>query len=245
MKQYGLIGKQIQHSFSPSFFAKKFKNEGITDSEYHLFPLEKISDFNALIDQHPTLKGLNVTIPYKTEILPYLDKISPQAASIGAVNTIKFAGGLVHGFNTDVYGFQYSLASQLSKYQYNSTALILGAGGASKAVVYALNQMGINYKIVSRKKTQDRLTYSELKHEIVKRNLIIINTTPLGMYPEINSCPNLPYEAIGSDHLLFDLVYNPTQTRFMKNGIERGAKVVNGIEMLYLQAEKSWEIWQE
>ncbi|MDC0230553.1 shikimate dehydrogenase [Aureispira] len=245
MKKYGLIGKQIEHSFSPSFFSKKFKNEGISDSEYHLFPLQKISDFITLIDQQPALKGLNVTIPYKTEILPYLDEISPQAAAIGAVNTIKFTGGLLSGFNTDVYGFQHSLKLHLSEHHYHSTALILGSGGASKSVMYALNQLGIKHQIISRKKTNDRLTYTDLKHEIIKRNLIIINTTPLGMSPETNTCPNLPYEAIGKDHLLFDLVYNPAQTLFMKNGINRGATVVNGLQMLHLQAEKSWEIWQK
>ena len=212
---------------------------------YHLFPLPKISDFNKLLFEQPTLKGLNVTIPYKTEILSYLDEISPQAADIGAVNTIKFAGGLLLGFNTDVYGFQHSLKAHLSEHHYNSTALVLGTGGASKAVICALNELDIKHQSVSRKKTKGRLTYTDLNNEIVKRHLIIINTTPLGMSPEINSCPDIPYEFISKEHLLFDLVYNPPQTLFMKRGINSGASVVNGLKMLHLQAEKSWEIWQE
>ena len=210
-----------------------------------MFSLEKISDFNKLLLEQPTLKGLNVTIPYKTEILSYLDDISPQAAAIGAVNTIKFAGGLLLGYNTDVYGFQHSVKTHLSEHHYNSTALVLGTGGASKAVICALNELGIKHQIISRKKTKDQLTYKDLNHKIVKRHLIIINTTPLGMSPDIDSCPVLPYEAIGKEHLLFDLVYNPKQTLFMQNGLKRCATVANGLKMLHLQAEKAWEIWQE
>ena len=245
MKLYGLIGKHIQHSFSPSYFADKFKDEGIKDVDYRLFPLADISEFNKLKEQEPDLKGLNVTIPYKTSIIPYLDSISEEAKTVGAVNTIKFTGTKTKGFNTDIYGFSKSLKAHIGEAHYNSGALVLGTGGASKAIVYALKQLKINHQYVSRNPGTGLLTYEELNRSVLEKHLTIINATPLGMSPDTNNYPDLPYNAIGKQHLLFDLVYNPEQTLFMKKGLQKGATVVNGLRMLHLQAKKSWEIWQE
>jgi shikimate dehydrogenase len=243
MKRFGLIGRHLQHSFSPAYFANKFKQEGILGCAYDLFPLAQIEDFKSLLQKNLNLAGLNVTIPYKQAIIPFLDDLSPQALQIGAVNTIQFVEGQLIGHNTDVYGFQTSLEKALSSTQFNSKALVLGTGGASKAVVYALQEMNIPYQYVSRVSTADALSYEILSPKLVQNHLIIINTTPLGMSPNIESCPFLPYAAIGQAHILFDLVYNPKQTLFMKRGAEQGAKTINGLEMLHLQAEKAWNIW--
>lgn len=243
MKRFGLIGRHLQHSFSPAYFANKFKQEGILDCNYDLFPLAKIEDFKALLEKSLDLVGLNVTIPYKQSIIPFLDELSPQALEIGAVNTIQFKEGKLIGHNTDVYGFQTSLEKALSPSQFQSKALVLGTGGASKAVVYALQEMNIPYHYVSRSANQDCLTYEMLCPKHIQEHLIIINTTPLGMTPNTDTCPLLPYSAIGKEHILFDLVYNPEQTLFMKKGVEQGAKSINGLEMLHLQAEKAWNIW--
>ncbi|MFT5646833.1 MAG: shikimate dehydrogenase [Aureispira sp.] len=243
MKRFGLIGRHLQHSFSPAYFANKFKQEGILGCAYDLFPLAQIEDFKSLLQKNLNLAGLNVTIPYKQAIIPFLDDLSPQALQIGAVNTIQFVEGKLIGHNTDVYGFQTSLEKALSSTQFNSKALVLGTGGASKAVVYALQEMNIPYQYVSRVSTADALSYEILSPKLVQNHLIIINTTPLGMSPNIESCPFLPYAAIGQAHILFDLVYNPKQTLFMKRGAEQGAKTINGLEMLHLQAEKAWNIW--
>jgi shikimate dehydrogenase len=243
MKQFGLIGRHLQHSFSPTYFANKFKQEGILDCAYDLFPLAQIEDFKTLLQKELNFAGLNVTIPYKQAIIPFLDELSPQALQIGAVNTIQIIEGKLIGHNTDVYGFQTSLEKSLSVTQFHSKALVLGTGGASRAVVYALQEMNIPYQYVSRKATEDALSYEMLSPELIQKHLIIINTTPLGMSPNINTCPLLPYTAISQGHILFDLVYNPKQTLFMKKGAEQGAKTVNGLEMLHLQAEKAWNIW--
>lgn len=243
MKRFGLIGQHLQHSFSPAYFANKFKQEEILDCTYELFPLAEIEDFKTLLQKEHNLSGLNVTIPYKQTIIPFLDRLSPQALQIGAVNTIQFVEGKLIGHNTDVYGFKTSLEKSLSTTQFHSKALVLGTGGASKAVAYALQEMNISYQYVSRKATEGILSYEMLSPEFIQEHLIIINTTPLGMSPNLNTCPLLPYTAIGQGHILFDLVYNPKQTLFMKKGAEQGAKTINGLEMLHLQAEKAWSIW--
>lgn len=243
MKTFGLIGRHLQHSFSPAYFANKFEQEAISDCVYKLFPLAQIKDFKGLLQKNLNLAGLNVTIPYKQAIIPFLDALSPQAAQIGAVNTIQFMEGKLIGHNTDVYGFQTSLEQKLRPTPFDSKALILGTGGASKAVAYALENMGIAYQYVSRKKTLHALCYELISPELLQEYLIIINTTPLGMSPNIETCPLLPYTEIGSKHILFDLVYNPRQTLFLKKGLEQGAQTINGLEMLHLQAEKAWNIW--
>jgi len=244
MNTYGLIGKHLDHSFSPSYFANKFKEEGIEDCVYQLFPLSQIEDLKKLLRTESNLHGLNVTIPYKTAIIPFLDELSPQAKAIGAVNTIKFDNNRLIGHNTDVYGFQASLEACLSPKQAKSKALILGTGGASKAVAYALEELNISYQYVSRTVSKDSLNYKNLNDVILKEHLIIINTTPLGMYPNIDNCPDLPYEAIGENHLLYDLVYNPKETLFIRKGKTNKSTTINGLKMLHLQAEKAWKIWQ-
>jgi shikimate dehydrogenase len=244
MNTYGLIGKDLNHSFSPSYFANKFKEEGIDNCVYQLFPLSQIEDFKKLLRTQSNLQGLNVTIPYKTAIIPFLDELSPQAMAIGAVNTIKFDNDKLIGHNTDVYGFQTSLEAGLSLKQGQSKALILGTGGASKAVAYALKELNIRYQYVSRTASKGILNYENLNGVTINEHLIIINTTPLGMYPNVNHCPDLPYEAIQEKHLLYDLVYNPKETLFIKKGKSNKATTINGLKMLHLQAEKAWKIWQ-
>lgn len=245
MKTFGLIGRHLQHSFSPTYFENKFKQEGIIDCSYQLFPLDQIEAFTNLMQKDRDWAGLNVTIPYKQAIIPFLDQLSPQAAKIGAVNTIQFLEGQLIGHNTDVYGFQTSLNKALTTQQRASKALILGTGGASKAVAFALQQMNISYKYVSRSIQKDTFSYETISPNLLEEYLIIINTTPLGMSPNVETCPLLPYKAIGKKHILFDLVYNPEQTLFMKKGAEQGAKTLNGLEMLHLQAEKAWSIWTD
>lgn len=245
MKTFGLIGRHLQHSFSPAYFAEKFAKEGIENCAYELFPLEEIGELEALLKEKNHWGGLNVTIPYKTDVIPFLDELSPQAKAIGAVNTIQFLEGKRIGHNTDVYGFQVALEEQLTTAQRNSRALVLGTGGASKAVVYALKNLNIPYQYVSRTATKDYWTYSDLTAERLREHLILINTTPLGMSPNSNTCPDLDYEALSDAHLLFDLVYNPEETLFMQRGRAVGAAAINGLKMLHLQAEKAWAIWNK
>lgn len=248
MRLFGLIGYPLSHSFSAKYFKKKFAIDGIIDADYRLFPLENIAEIMSLINLHPDLQGLNITIPHKVDILPYLDHISKEAFDVGAVNCIKIdrniSGEILIGYNTDIYGFRESLVPKLKPV--HQKALILGTGGASKAVCYTLQELGIAYTLVSRSnQNETTIQYSELTEKIIKDNLLIINTTPVGMYPDTNSYPAIPYEFIGTDHLLFDLVYNPAETRFLKLGRKAGASTMNGVNMLDLQAEKSWEIWNE
>jgi len=244
MRLFGLIGYPLGHSFSASYFNEKFEKEGI-DAEYRNFPLEKMLDFEALLEQEPGLNGLNVTVPYKQEIIPYLDSLSSTAEAIQAVNTISFrkSGGnlKLEGDNTDVIGFRTSLEEQLRPQ--HSSALVLGTGGSSKAVLYTLNQLGIKYTQVSRTPGPEQITYEELDSRMVADNKLIINTTPLGMHPNILTCPDLPYDAFSPDHLLFDLVYNPAKTEFLSRGEQQGAAGINGYAMLLLQAQASWNIW--
>ncbi len=247
MKIYGLIGYPLEHSFSKKYFAEKFAREGILDSNYRNFPLEDISDFPLLIRNTSWLAGLNVTIPYKEKIISFLNGLDPVAQATGAVNTIKITDEQgdkqLTGFNTDVYGFSESLRPALDPSIHRS-ALILGTGGASKAVRYALHEMGIGALFVSRsKKKGEVINYEMLNDQIVANHKLIINTTPLGTFPDTGGFPPIPYQTITQEHILYDLVYNPPLTTFLSRGKEKGATVINGWEMLKLQAEKAWEIW--
>lgn len=243
MKKYGLIGKNISYSFSKKYFEEKFRREGRDDCSYDIFDLQDIDALPGLL-QDPQIRGLNVTIPYKRAVIPFLDAVDPQAREVGAVNTVKvLPDGTRCGYNSDVYGFRQALAPFLESR--HDRALILGTGGASDAVAFVLRQLGIEYFFVSRSKRPGRyLQYEELTEAHVKSCPLIVNATPLGTFPRVDACPPIPYQALGADNLLFDLVYNPPMTLFMKKGAERGAAVCNGKTMLELQAEKSWELWQ-
>ena len=241
---YGLIGVHLSYSFSKKYFAEKFTKENRTDRFYELFPIPKIADVEELINQYPNLKGLNVTIPYKEEIFDFLDEINQDAAEIGAVNTIRFVDGKRIGYNTDHYGFQKSLLEMVPDGEkLPSRALVLGTGGASKAIAYVLQKEGIEYLKVSRTAGADRITYQDLTEETIKDHLLIINTTPLGTFPDVTALPDLPYQALTEKNYLYDLVYNPRETAFLAQGNRVGAKTNNGLKMLSLQAEKAWEIW--
>lgn len=261
MKHYGLIGYPLSHSFSKKYFTEKFEREHIHDAVYHTFPLEHIHDLPALLAANPDLCGLNVTIPHKLAIIKYLDWIEPDARGAGAVNCVRisaespvmaaFSGEVgikghdfrLEGFNTDIYGFEMSLRPLLTPN--HDKALVLGDGGAAKAVKCVLDNLGIAYKCVTRKPYGDNILFKDLKPHHITQHLLIINTTPLGTSPNVDECPDIPYDAITDDHVLYDLVYNPEKTLFLKKGEEQGATIKNGYEMLILQAEKSWEIWTE
>lgn len=243
---YGLIGFPLGHSFSQRYFTEKFFREGITDARFELFPIEDINLLPALIQKQPDLAGLSVTIPYKEQVIPFLDELDESAASVGAVNNIRvgFNGSkpYLKGYNTDVYGFSKSLGQIFIPE--NSKALVLGTGGASKAITHVLNQRNIDYLLVSRKPSSEgQISYQQLTSELIEDYQLIINATPVGTYPQVNQSPPLPYSALTQGHILFDLVYNPTLTLFLKQGQEKGCKVKNGESMLYFQAQKSWEIW--
>ncbi len=240
-KRYGLIGKNIDYSFSRSYFSKKFRELGLDDHSYENFDLQEIGEASQVLNSKEDIQGLNVTIPYKQSIMPLLDEIDHEALAIGAVNTLKPEGDSWVGHNTDHYGFDKALQPHLTPA--HKEALILGTGGASKAVAYALEKRSIPYRFVSRTATGDHLTYEELTSQITERYKLIINTTPLGTHPDIENKPLIPYQGIGREHLLFDLIYNPEETAFMKEGLRRNAKAINGYEMLVAQAEKAWEIW--
>ena len=243
---YGLIGKKLGHSFSADFFNEKFKREGI-DNRYYLFEIPSITDFPTLLKENPQLEGLNVTIPYKQEVIPYLDSLSEEASEINAVNVIKFIKEgdktVLKGYNSDCIGFKESLEPLL--HPAIRKGLILGTGGASKAVAYVLNKLGIGYKFVSRNPQPGQFSYEDLDDQVIREHLLIVNTTPLGMYPAIENCPPIPYQFLTKDHICYDLVYNPEQTLFMKLSKEEGATVKNGLEMLYLQAIEAWRIWNQ
>jgi shikimate dehydrogenase len=242
MRTFGLIGFPLTHSFSPDYFAKKFSREGITDQIYKSFPLERIEDLPTLLKSEK-LSGLNVTIPYKESVIKYLDDIDSTAQSIGAVNCIKITDGKLKGYNTDAVGFTDSLKAFLGNTK--PQALILGTGGSSKAVAFSLDSLNIAYQFVSRLSKDNCITYHDLTPDITSTHQLIINTTPIGMYPRINEAPDIPYEYLTAGHYLFDLIYNPEQTLFLRQGVRFGAHVKNGLEMLHLQAEKSWEIWNQ
>ncbi|MGB0880130.1 MAG: shikimate dehydrogenase family protein [Polaribacter sp.] len=240
---FGLLGKDIAYSFSRGYFSEKFKKLGLENHKYVNFDLPKIQDFPSIIKETNGLKGINVTIPYKEAIFQFLDKVDKTARKIGAVNTIKITKkGNLKGYNTDVFGFENSLKPLLKKH--HKRALILGTGGASKAIEYALKKNGIKYKFVSRNRKKKKvMSYDEITENTLKKHQIIINCTPVGTSPNIEKCPNIPYQFITKNHLLYDLIYNPTETTFLSKGKEKGATIKNGLEMLELQAEKSWEIW--
>ncbi|MBD1395280.1 shikimate dehydrogenase family protein [Mucilaginibacter glaciei] len=259
MKQYGLIGFPLSHSFSKKYFTDKFKTEEIEDADYELYPIEHINDLPRLLKDNPGICGLNVTIPYKETVLEHLDWIEHDAKNAGAVNCIKviaespisaaFSGEVgikghdfrLEGYNTDIYGFDGSISPLLASY--HDKALILGDGGAAKAVKCVLENKGIDHISVTRKRVKGGILFSELTADHIADHKLIVNTTPLGTYPNIDECPPIPYEALTGKHLLFDLIYNPAITRFLQKGYEHKATTKNGYEMLVLQAEKAWEIW--
>ena len=244
MKHFGLIGYPLGHSFSVSFFEDKFSKEGI-DATYQNFPLEDITDFEKLVKREPELTGLNVTVPYKQKIIPYLDALSKTARTVQAVNTICFCRQkdrlALIGHNTDVYGFDKSLKQHLD--DHHKSALVLGTGGSSKAISLVLERLEIPYLLVSRTKGEDKIVYQDLDSEMLKQHTLIINSTPLGMHPKIDTYPDIPFKHLTDSHLLFDLVYNPEKSRFLSLGEEHGARIANGYNMLVYQAERSWEKW--
>ncbi|MDR0832642.1 MAG: shikimate dehydrogenase [Candidatus Symbiothrix sp.] len=257
MDLYGLIGFPLKHSFSKGYFNDKFKDEKI-DAEYVNFEIPAIQDFKSVIKNNPNLKGLNVTIPYKEQIIPFLDDLDSDAKAIGAINVIKFdrsKGKLkLIGYNSDVIGFKESITAAIEAGNHKN-ALILGTGGAAKAVFQGLKQLGVTSTFVSRTKTVTSyqlpvtgyqlpvISYQELTPEVMATNTVIVNCTPVGLWPHVDECPNIPYNLLTNKHLLYDLLYNPNETQFMKRGLERGATVQNGLEMLLLQAFAGWEIW--
>lgn len=239
--RFGLIGRDISYSFSRGYFAQKFKNLNLENHTYENFDLQSINEFVGLLEADPVIRGFNVTIPYKQEILPYLNKIDDTALQIGAVNTIKIENNNLIGYNTDVIGFQKSLESHLKPN--HKKALILGTGGASKAVAHTFKTLGIDYRFVSRKPDDEQFSYDDLNEKVLHEYTIIVNCTPLGTHPDIEKRPDIPYEFLNTQHLLFDLIYNPPKTSFLRAGEDRGASIVNGKKMLEIQAEASWEIW--
>jgi shikimate dehydrogenase len=246
MRHFGLIGFPLSHSFSKKYFTEKFDRERIKDCNYENFPLRDIGLLPGLLSDNENLVGLNVTIPYKRSVMSYLDELDKDVSCIGAVNTIKIErqGKKIHtkGFNTDVYGFSTSIKPFLKPHHHH--ALILGTGGASKAVAHALKGMGFTLSVVSRTPKQaDQISYNQITNEMMIKSKVIVNTSPLGMHPDIDSFPDIPYQYLTPEHILYDLVYNPGETKFMSTGRKMGATVINGLEMLHLQAEKAWEIW--
>ena len=241
MKVYGLLGKTLKHSFSKSYFAKKFSDLGINDCVYENFELANINELSGLLKANPDIVGLNITIPYKEDVIPFLHFQNEIVSEIKACNCINIVEGKLYGYNTDVIGFKQSLEKCLEPH--HQKALILGTGGAAKAVRYALKDLGISFLNVSRNKSEDTITYEQVNKNILGDYLVIINTSPLGMYPNVTEAPPIPYSELTPNHLLFDLIYNPEKTVFLQKGQERGAKICNGSEMLILQAEESWRIW--
>lgn len=240
---FGLVGRNISYSFSRGYFTDKFKNEGIENHQYINFDLQEISALKDVIRiKEKGLKGLNVTIPYKQEVQQFLTSLDKDAEEIGAVNTIKLNDdGTVVGYNTDVYGFQKSIEPCLQAH--HKKALILGTGGASKAVAFAFKKLGIAYKFVSRVATDQIFGYEEITEEVLNEYTVVVNCSPLGTSPKVELKPEIPYQFLTSDHILYDLIYNPAETTFLRLGKEQGATIKNGLEMLELQAEKAWEIW--
>ncbi|RYY90293.1 MAG: shikimate dehydrogenase [Chitinophagaceae bacterium] len=243
MPRFGLVGRTLGYSFSKGYFTDKFQKEGRTDCVYENYELDTVRAFPFLLERHPDILGLNVTIPYKKEILQYLDRRDGAVDAIGACNTIRVRQGRLEGFNTDVVGFRDSLQPLLRPE--HRQALVLGTGGAAAAIHYVLDQLGIHSTPVSRQRTTENLAYGDLDAATMNSHRVIINTTPLGTWPDVAACPPIPYELLQDGHLLYDLVYNPEVTTFLRKGQERGATIKNGYEMLVLQAEASWKIWNE
>jgi shikimate dehydrogenase len=243
--QFGLIGKSLKHSFSKTYFEKKFRDLDLKNYSYTNFEIETVDELKKVIAENKDLKGLNVTIPYKESVIPLLDELSPEAKEIGAVNCIHISNNRLVGHNTDIYGFSQSIKPFLDTN--HERALVLGTGGASKAVAYVLKKIGVDVYFVtsSEKKGPATFFYSEINELVMNAFKLIVNTTPLGTFPKVNECPILPYHLFTPQHLAYDLVYNPEQTLFLKQAKEKGAITVNGLSMLQLQAEKSWEIWSD
>lgn len=245
MKQYGLLGRSLQHSFSKHYFTDKFAREGV-DAAYELYELELMEQLPALLTAHE-LEGLNVTIPYKEEIITYLDALDPVAREVGAVNVVKFERSadqlILKGYNTDVVGFIESIRPAVQAHHHY--ALVLGTGGASKAIKYGLEQLGMQCTYVSRTPSEGEYAYADLTAEVMARHTVIVNATPLGMFPHVDTCPDILYHCLTAQHLLFDAVYNPALTKFLQLGRDRGAVCLNGGEMLRIQAEAAWAIWND
>lgn len=247
MQKYGLLGYPLGHSFSKNYFNQKFESEKI-DAQYVNFEISDIKYIKNVLKENPNLNGLNVTIPYKEQVIPYLDDLDEDARLIGAVNVIKFTKGFLGktkliGYNSDIIGFKRSIEPLLDSS--HRKALILGTGGASKAVMHGLKQLGVGTTFVSRTPKEHCITYQDVTPELLESYTVIVNTTPLGMFPNVDACPDIPYDALTPKHLLYDLLYNPDETLFMKKGKGHGAVVKNGLEMLLLQAFAAWEIWQK
>jgi shikimate dehydrogenase len=242
MKLYGLIGYPLSHSFSKKYFTEKFKRENIGDCRYELFSIGNIDRLREeVLNPHPELCGLNITIPYKKEIITFLNDVS--ALPLHACNCIKISKGKLRGFNTDIVGFEQSLCAKLLPS--HAPALVLGTGGAAEAVIFVLQKLGIPYKTVSRQAAPDVVSYTMLTSAMVADHKLIINCSPVGTFPKVDEAPDLPYDGIGAAHYLFDLVYNPAETRFLQEGEKRGATIKNGMDMLAIQAEESWRIWND
>jgi shikimate dehydrogenase len=248
MKLFGLVGNPLGHSFSAGYFANKFEKEGIKDCTYKNFPIDSIQKLKTIISENPELVGLNVTIPYKEQVIQFLDEISDEAREIGAVNTIKIIREKekmkLKGYNSDVYGFQTSLQPHLKSF--HKKALILGTGGASKAIKFILKKLNIEFISASIEELKENeIRYADINKAMIEDRLLIINATPLGTFPKVETFPDIPYEYVNNKHVLFDLVYNPEETTFMRKGRNNGAFAINGLQMLHLQAERSWSIWNE
>lgn len=248
MRRFGLLGYPLSHSFSKGYFTDKFAREQIPGCVYENYPIPDISELAGILEQHTDLAGLNVTIPYKEKVLPFLHVQSEAVQQVGACNCIDIRNGIRTGYNTDVTGFELSMSPLLQPH--HPKALVLGTGGAAKAVYFVLRKLGIEYLEVSRSRTKNdekqpatRITYADVTPELLQSYHLLINTTPLGMYPNVDDCPPLPYEALTPQHYLFDLVYNPAVTLFLQKGTEQGAQIKNGADMLVIQAEESWRIW--
>jgi len=243
MRQFGLIGYPLSHSFSKKYFTDKFEKEGWGNCSYDNYSLASISELPEMLKRNPSLEGFNITIPYKEQVIPFLSSASEVVQQVKACNCIKIEEGRLVGFNTDVTGFELSLKEKLSAH--HQQALILGTGGAAKAVEFVLKKMGIHYRYVSRNPVAGNLSYEDITPALLAAYPLIINTTPLGMYPNVQAFPPLPYQSLGSNHYLFDLVYNPSKTVFLQKGEEQGAVIKNGQDMLVIQAEESWHIWNK
>lgn len=242
MDKYGIIGNPLGHSFSKGFFTEKFAKEGI-DAQYLNFQIPEIGKLTDVLKENPELRGINVTLPYKTEVIPFLDELSDEAIEIGAVNVVQIRNGHLKGFNSDIIGFTRSIQPLLKPH--HKKALILGTGGASRAIRVGLTRLGLEWKYVSRTPREGMITYNDITAETLKEYEVIVNCSPVGMFPKVDECPAIPYEFLTADNLLYDLVYNPEDTLFLKRGREQGARGKNGLEMLHLQAIASWEFWNE
>ena len=245
MTTYGIIGFPLTHSFSKKYFTEKIVREGIAHAVFNSFPLTTIEEFPALLSNHPSLKGLAVTIPYKQKVLKYVTHLSEEVKQIGAANCIKIKSNEITAFNTDIIGFEKSFVKKLKPHHKN--ALVLGSGGASKAVQYVLNKLGINFLVVSRDESKGEkfIQYNQITEDVIQEYNIVINTTPLGMAPDNDTCPDIPYRALTTNNYLYDLVYEPAKTLFLQKGEQQGATIENGYEMLIIQAEENWKRWNE